>query len=199
MRESFPCAKRRATDPRFRSQDLKAAAAAQGLGDDEDDGTEPAAATSKGKKRGRRTSGTSTPRKKPKKQDVPPLFLPQSELITGGTLKPYQLDGQNWMIQRYIYAMHGAIVSCCSFATRLALPLIPTRVQIQLADEMGTGKTLQSISLLAFIHDKIHEAEKKSTDRPSIVILPKAVLYNWALELERYASVSPPPYKIISP
>lgn len=35
----------------------------------------------------------------------------QSKLISGGTLKDYQLDGQNWLIQRYLFAMHGAIVS----------------------------------------------------------------------------------------
>lgn len=53
---------------------------------------------------------------------------------------------------------------------------------------MGTGKTLQTISLLAFIHENLHKAEKKSTDKPSIVILPKAVLYNWAAELDRFVS-----------
>ncbi|GAA5982140.1 hypothetical protein JCM10908_004756 [Rhodotorula pacifica] len=148
---------------------LKDHAAAQGLLEEEDETEPDAAAIKGGKKRGRRTSGNATPKKKPRKQDVPPLFLPQSKLITGGTLKNYQLDGQNWLIQRYIFAMHGAI----------------------LADEMGTGKTLQSITLLAFIQEEIHKAEVKATDKPSIVILPKAVLYNWALELERFAPSLP--------
>ncbi|GAA5877713.1 hypothetical protein JCM3774_006652 [Rhodotorula dairenensis] len=146
--------------------------AAQGVNDDADeqeDETEPDVSTSKGKKRGRRTSGRTAPKKKSRKNDVPPMVFEPSKFITGGTLKNYQLDGQNWLIQRYIFAMHGAI----------------------LADEMGTGKTLQSISLLAFIYEQIHKPETPSTDRASLVILPKAVLYNWAAELERFAPELP--------
>lgn len=42
---------------------------------------------------------------------APPPRLPQSALISGGTLKGYQLDGMNWIIERYLYALFGAIVS----------------------------------------------------------------------------------------
>lgn len=113
------------------------------------------------------------------------VFEP-SKFITGGTLKSYQLDGQNWLIQRYIFAMHGAIVSL-RLVTEGGILVLILRVHPsnQLADEMGTGKTLQSISLLAFIYEQIHKPDTPSTDRASLVILPKAVLYNWAAELER--------------
>ena len=46
-----------------------------------------------------------------------------------------------------------------------------------LADDMGLGKTLQTISYLAL--------EKR--EKPSIVITPKSLTYNWKNEFERFA------------
>ncbi|GAA5968782.1 hypothetical protein JCM11641_000731 [Rhodosporidiobolus odoratus] len=108
-------------------------------------------------------------RKKKKTANLPPMNLPQGKLITGGSLKDYQLEGQNWLIQRYIFALHGAI----------------------LADEMGTGKTLQSISFIAFIHEHIRKAGQAETDKPAIVICPKPVLHNWKAEFEKFAPSIP--------
>ncbi len=48
-----------------------------------------------------------------------------------------------------------------------------------LADDMGLGKTLQTICLLA----NIYPAEK----RPSLVVMPKSLLFNWEKELEKFA------------
>lgn len=51
---------------------------------------------------------------------------------------------------------------------------------------MGTGKTLQTISFLAWVHTNIHKAEDPASDRPSLIIMPKPVLHNWKAEFERY-------------
>lgn len=48
-----------------------------------------------------------------------------------------------------------------------------------LADDMGLGKTLQTITLLAKIYMKPHE--------PSLIIMPKSLLYNWQSEIRRFA------------
>ncbi len=48
-----------------------------------------------------------------------------------------------------------------------------------LADDMGLGKTLQIISLFL--------SEKCITDKPSIVICPNSLVYNWKSELDRFA------------
>ncbi|XP_074642312.1 chromodomain-helicase-DNA-binding protein 1-like isoform X2 [Tubulanus polymorphus] len=48
------------------------------------------------------------------------------------TLRPYQLDGVNWLVQRYTQS-HGCI----------------------LGDEMGLGKTCQTISFMVHVNDKI--------------------------------------------
>ena len=45
-------------------------------------------------------------------------------------MRPYQLEGLNWMIRLYDHGMNGI-----------------------LADEMGLGKTLQCISMLAWLRE----------------------------------------------
>ena len=46
-----------------------------------------------------------------------------------------------------------------------------------LADDMGLGKTLQTIALLL----------SRAAEGPALVVMPSAVLYNWANELSRFA------------
>ncbi len=47
-----------------------------------------------------------------------------------------------------------------------------------LADDMGLGKTLQAIALLSGIYP-----EEK---RPSLVVIPKSLIYNWQNEIQRF-------------
>ncbi|GJN88945.1 hypothetical protein Rhopal_001916-T1 [Rhodotorula paludigena] len=136
----------------------RAAAGEQAEDDANEDDVGDNASPDGKRKRGKNVNGRK--KKKLGKNDVPPLKLPQSKLVSGGTLKDYQLEGMNWMIQRYLYDLGGGI----------------------LADEMGTGKTLQTISFLAFLYEHIHKPERPDKDKPSIVVMPKAVLDNWANE-----------------
>ncbi|MFK5952838.1 MAG: DEAD/DEAH box helicase [Desulfobacterium sp.] len=48
-----------------------------------------------------------------------------------------------------------------------------------LADDMGLGKTIQTIALLASIYPK--------EEKPSLIVMPKTLLFNWASELEKFA------------
>ncbi|HEX8462418.1 MAG TPA: SNF2-related protein, partial [Segetibacter sp.] len=48
-----------------------------------------------------------------------------------------------------------------------------------LADDMGLGKTLQTITLLA----SVYPGETK----PTLVVMPKSLLFNWEKELEKFA------------
>ncbi|MCL2204733.1 MAG: DEAD/DEAH box helicase [Defluviitaleaceae bacterium] len=48
-----------------------------------------------------------------------------------------------------------------------------------LADDMGLGKTLQVIALL--------ESDRKGRKRPSLVVAPTSLLYNWENEFARFA------------
>ncbi|RJQ35659.1 hypothetical protein C4568_00515 [Candidatus Parcubacteria bacterium] len=70
-------------------------------------------------------------------------------------LRDYQKDGVEWMtfLRRYRF---GGI----------------------LADDMGTGKTLQTLATLS-----AHRAD----DTPSLVVAPKTLLHNWAQEAARFA------------
>jgi len=81
----------------------------------------------------------------------------QPDCIKFGKLKPYQLEGLNWMIHLAEKGLNGI-----------------------LADEMGLGKTLQSISILAY------HWEFQNVQGPHLICVPKSTLSNWMNELARW-------------
>lgn len=81
----------------------------------------------------------------------------QPALLSGGTLKNYQLDGLRWLITLYENGLNGI-----------------------LADEMGLGKTIQCIALLS------HLIENNITG-PFLVVVPLTTRSNWANEFKKFA------------
>ncbi|CAI5758441.1 unnamed protein product [Candida verbasci] len=80
----------------------------------------------------------------------------QPILVTGGTLKNYQLEGLEWLVTLYQNGLNGI-----------------------LADEMGLGKTLQCISFIAFLlENQIHG--------PFLIVVPLSTLSNWYNEFKRF-------------
>lgn len=49
-----------------------------------------------------------------------------------------------------------------------------------LADDMGLGKTLQALSILATVYPK--------QSKPSLIVMPRSLLFNWKSETEKFAS-----------
>nr|CCA22100.1 Putative SWI/SNF related putative [Albugo laibachii Nc14] len=84
-------------------------------------------------------------------------IMHQPKTIEFGTMKPYQLEGLNWMVRLHDSGVNGI-----------------------LADEMGLGKTLQSISLLAYLR------EERGMTGPHLIIVPKSTVGNWMRELSRW-------------
>jgi len=74
------------------------------------------------------------------------------------TLRPYQQQGLNWLQFLREYRLAGI-----------------------LADDMGLGKTVQALAHLLL------EKEAGRADRPSLVIAPTSLMFNWRHEAERFA------------
>ncbi|MDQ3393719.1 MAG: DEAD/DEAH box helicase, partial [Bacteroidota bacterium] len=74
------------------------------------------------------------------------------------TLRAYQKQGFKWL--QYLYKNN--LGGC-------------------LADDMGLGKTLQTITLLTEIY------VKKKEKTPSIIAMPKSLLFNWESELKKFS------------
>jgi len=85
------------------------------------------------------------------------VILKQPSILTGGTLRDYQIEGLNWMIRLAANGINGI-----------------------LADEMGLGKTVQSISVLAYTK------QFKGIDGPHLILVPKSTLSNWMNEFARF-------------
>ena len=73
-------------------------------------------------------------------------------------LRPYQLDGLAWLQHLRAHDLGGV-----------------------LADDMGLGKTAQTLAHLLL------EKEQGRLDRPSLVVLPTSLVFNWQREAQRFA------------
>jgi hypothetical protein len=80
-------------------------------------------------------------------------------------LRPYQLEGLSWL--QYLREQELAGI---------------------LADDMGLGKTAQALAHLLL------EKQSGRMDRPSLVVLPTSLIFNWKREAERFA----PQLKLLS-
>ena len=81
----------------------------------------------------------------------------ESPAYIDGKLRPYQVQGLNWMVALHKSGLAGI-----------------------LADEMGLGKTLQTISFLGYLRyiEKVRG--------PFLVIAPKSTLNNWLREIRKW-------------
>jgi SNF2 family DNA or RNA helicase len=83
--------------------------------------------------------------------------LVEQPVILKAQLHEHQIEGISWMVHMF---QHG-------------VPMI-------LGDQMGLGKTLQSIGFLAYLHSRLN---KKG---PYLIVVPLSVLSNWLAEIERF-------------
>ena len=78
-------------------------------------------------------------------------------LIDIGNLRSYQLVGFNWLRKAWF-----------------------KKTNVILADQPGLGKTVQTISFIAWLHANI-------TRGPFLIVVPLSTLNNWGRELQRWA------------
>ena len=81
----------------------------------------------------------------------------QPNLLTGGVLRDYQVDGYDWLRILYENGINGI-----------------------LADEMGLGKTIQTIALICYLIEK-------GVPGPFLIVAPLSTLCNWKREFARFA------------
>jgi SNF2 family DNA or RNA helicase len=81
----------------------------------------------------------------------------------GGTLRAYQREGLGWLGFLHRFGLGGC-----------------------LADDMGLGKTVQVLALLDAVLDAVLESPD-APRRPSIVVVPRSLVFNWIREAERFA------------
>jgi superfamily II DNA or RNA helicase len=79
-----------------------------------------------------------------------------------GELRAYQRDGVGWLEFLQDFKFGGC-----------------------LADDMGLGKTVQ---MLAVLQDRVNQSKslKKAERRPSLIVVPKSLLFNWAQECAKF-------------
>ncbi|KAG8345458.1 putative transcription activator [Trypanosoma vivax] len=85
------------------------------------------------------------------------LHLTESPTYIRGKLRPYQIEGVNWLLGLFSRCINGI-----------------------LADEMGLGKTLQTISTLAYLKFS------HGLPGPHLVVCPKSVMGNWYREIRHW-------------
>ncbi|KAJ2913667.1 hypothetical protein MD484_g6769, partial [Candolleomyces efflorescens] len=87
-----------------------------------------------------------------------PYVFETSPSFINGQMRPYQLQGLNWMVSLHHNGLNGI-----------------------LADEMGLGKTLQTISFLSYLKNV------RGISGPHLVVVPKSTLQNWSREFSKWS------------
>ncbi|TNJ28678.1 Transcription regulatory protein SNF2 [Giardia muris] len=103
-------------------------------------------------------------------QHYPQDIRAQPTSITDGTLKNYQLDGVRFLVSLYK----------TSTLTSQRASSGPTSSGCLLADDMGCGKTAQSIAFLAYL------ADMRISTGLHLIIAPLAVSDGWLSEFNRW-------------
>lgn len=85
----------------------------------------------------------------------------QPDLVTGGLMRTYQLEGLEWLTSLYENGLNGI-----------------------LADEMGLGKTIQVISFIAFLREK-------GINGPFLISAPLSTTSNWVAEFKKWTPKIP--------
>ncbi|KAK5700805.1 putative ATPase [Elasticomyces elasticus] len=80
----------------------------------------------------------------------------QPDLVSGGLMRSYQLEGLEWLTSLYENGLNGI-----------------------LADEMGLGKTIQTISFIAFLREK-------GINGPFLIAAPLSTTSNWVAEFTKW-------------
>ena len=114
----------------------------------------------------------------------------QPKTLAFGKMRPYQLEGLNWMIRLQENGVNGILAD----GTYHSLLHIITEMTATMyrwlqsnhfifpgKTEMGLGKTLQSISILVYMQ------EFQNNTGPHLVVVPKSTLSNWMNEIARWA------------
>ncbi|SMQ54551.1 unnamed protein product [Zymoseptoria tritici ST99CH_3D7] len=85
----------------------------------------------------------------------------QPELVSGGLMRTYQLEGLDWLTSLYENGLNGI-----------------------LADEMGLGKTIQTISFIAFLRER-------GVNGPFLIAAPLSTTSNWVAEFKKWTPTIP--------
>jgi ATP-dependent DNA helicase len=103
------------------------------------------------------SSSTKTTREAIEQSQSAHASTKQPRLLSGGTLKDYQLDGLQWLSTLFENGLNGI-----------------------LADEMGLGKTIQCIAFLTYLMEM-------GIGGPFLIIVPLLTLTNWCTEFAKFA------------
>ena len=87
--------------------------------------------------------------------------MDETDLLSGGIMRNYQLDGYEWMSTLWENGINGI-----------------------LADEMGLGKTIQTVALFCHMYEM-------GVPGPFMVVAPLSTVPNWVNEFKRFAPKVP--------
>ena len=88
---------------------------------------------------------------------IDPQLMYQPRLVKNGVLADHQIEGLNWLINLYKCSANGL-----------------------LADQMGLGKTIQTIAFLAYLR------EVEYLRKVHLIVCPLSVVHNWKNEFAKW-------------